>query len=374
MLAEKAGGEPLARLLEKRILIPTGMSRSRGAILARDKALYAQGYRAADAPAPFAIGAPLVPAAWVDVTSGAISVAATATDMIRFMRALGELAYGHGSLGLSPEAGAVFIRHAVASDTAGMTYGNGLMHLADHGRSYLHHTGGMVSFSSSFHLDVASGAGAFACSNISAFAEYRPRLLTQYAADALTAATVGRPPPPAPSLDLPLANAPSYRGNYSGPDGSFEVRAGLPLTIVANGRSAALQPWGGELFRTIHPDFHAFTLMFERRGSAIVGASWGPKTFGRPDAPSPFAPSNPALTPLTGTFVNDSPWWGSLQVVERAGRLWIGTETPLNLISGTLWRVGWDAWSPERAEFADFANGRPRALILSGVRFVRRNG
>ncbi len=69
-----------------------------------------------------------------------------------------------------------------------MTYGNGLMHFGNAGRPYLHHTGGMVSFSSSFHLDPASGVGAFACANISAFAEYRPRLLTWFATDALTRA------------------------------------------------------------------------------------------------------------------------------------------------------------------------------------------
>jgi hypothetical protein len=39
-----------------------------------------------------------------------------------------------------------------------MSYGNGLMHVGNAGRSYLHHTGGMVSFSSSFHLDTGSGS------------------------------------------------------------------------------------------------------------------------------------------------------------------------------------------------------------------------
>ena len=38
-----------------------------------------------------------------------------------------------------------------------------------------------------------------------------------------------------------IANAASYVGRYSGPDGVFEVRAGSPLTLVANGESAALQ-------------------------------------------------------------------------------------------------------------------------------------
>jgi D-alanyl-D-alanine carboxypeptidase len=42
-LAEHVTGEPLASLLEKRIFLPLGMTRSRGAIRSTDQALYAQG-------------------------------------------------------------------------------------------------------------------------------------------------------------------------------------------------------------------------------------------------------------------------------------------------------------------------------------------
>ena len=373
-VAEQVAGEPLASLLEKRIFASAGMVRSRGAIVAHDKSLYAQGYRAADPRPPFALGMPLAPAPWVDATSGAFSVGSTSADMIRFLRALADAAGGRGGLGLAPAAGRAFAQHAVASDTAGMTYGNGLMHVGGGGRSYLHHTGGMVSFSSSFHLDVGSGAGAFACTNISAFAEYRPRLLTWFATEALTAAMSGQPIPPSPSLVIPVANAGSYIGSYSGPGGGFEVRAGSPLTIVAGGRSAALQPWGGELFRTTHSDFRDFTLMFERRAGAVAGASWGPSSFARAGYASPLVPPDAALAALAGTYVNDSPWWGTLRVVQRNGRLWIGTETPLTRIGDALWRVGWDDWSPERAVFTEMTGGRPGTFVYSGVPFTRRDG
>jgi D-alanyl-D-alanine carboxypeptidase len=374
MIAEQIGGEPLAALLEKRVLAPAGMARSRGAILDRDRNLYAQGYRAADPVPPFALSVPLAPAPWVDATSGAFSVASTSGDMIRFLRALADVASGRGGLGLAPAAAKAFAQHAVPSDTPGITYGNGLMHFGSSGRSYLHHTGGMVSFSSSFHLDPASGAGAFACSNISAFAEYRPRLLTWFATEALIAAMTGGPIPTPPPLTIPLANAASYIGSYSGPGGGFEVRAGAPLTIVANGRSAALQPWGGELFRTTHPDFRDFSLMFERRGAAITSASWGPRSYTRGGLGPDLLPPDPMLAALAGDYVNDSPWWGTLRVVQRNGRLWLGTETPLARIGDSSWRVGWDDWSPERGTFADVANGRPNTFYYSGVPFTRRDG
>src|SRR5206468_4736 len=168
----------------------------------------------------------------------------------RLLRSLANAVQGRGGLGLPPAAAQALATHVVPSDTPGMAYGNGLMHVANTGCSYLHHTGGMVSFSSSFHVDVASGVGAFASSTISAFAEYRPRLLTRWAVDALTDALRGRPLSPPPSLEVPLPNAASYVGAYVGPAGAFDVRAGSPLKIVTRDGEAELQPWGGDIFRT----------------------------------------------------------------------------------------------------------------------------
>ena len=370
-IAAHVGGKPLAQLLTERLLRPLGMRRSRGAIVAADRPLYAQGYEPADLTVPIVRGGPLAPAAWVDVTFGAGCVASTGDDMIRWMRSLADAAQGRGGFGLSPEQGRAFIGQFVPSDTPGMSYGNGLMHVGGNGRAYLHHTGGMVSFSSSFHLDPASGVGAFASSTISAFAEYRPRQLTQFAVDALAEVLAERAVPAAPSLETPLPNAMAYIGRYVGPAGKFEIRAGSPLMLVANGREAALKPAGGELFRTTHPDFRAFTLMFERKGAAASGANWGPASYVREGSSGVPAKPNPALARLAGRFVNDSPWWGALTIVERGGALWLGTETPLASAGDNLWRVGPEKWTPERASFADFVDGRPQTFIFSGEKFLR---
>ena len=372
-IAEHAGGKPLGQLIEERLFRPLGMNRSRGAIVAAERTRYAQGYEPADLTVPAARGVPLAPAAWVDVTFGAGSCASTADDMTRWLRTLADAAQGRGGLGLSPQQALAFTSHFVASDTPGMSYGNGLMHVGGNGRSYLHHTGGMVSFSSSFHVDIASGVGAFASSTMSAFAEYRPRVLTRFAVDTLTDALAGKPVPALPSLDTPVANPALYAGRYSGPAGAFEVRAGGPLTIIADGREATLQPWGGDVFRTTHPDFRNFSLLFERKGAAITGASWGPASYVREGSGAVTAKSDPKLARLTGRYVNDSPWWGTAPIVERGGKLWLGTETPLIPISENLWRVGEEAWSPERASFADFIDGRPQTFIFSGQKFERHD-
>jgi CubicO group peptidase (beta-lactamase class C family) len=371
-IAEHAGGKPLKRLLEERLFAPLGMTRSKGAIISADRAAYAQGYEAADSVAPYVRGTPLAPAAWVDVTFGAGSVASTSDDMIRFMRALADAANGRGGLGLDPQRALAFTRHAVASDTPGRTYGNGLMHVTDGPRTLLHHTGGMVSFSSAFHLDAPSGIGAFASSSVGAFLEYRPRLLTKFAVDALRSAGAGTALPPAPPLTVTINPAP-FVGRYSGPAGAFEIRPGNPLMIVAGGQSAPLQPWGGDLFRTAHPAFHAFSLLFERRRGAITGASWGSASFLRAGVAGTLPASDPTLARLAGRYVNDSPWWGTTIIVERGGRLWAGTETPLVRIGENQWRVGSESWSPERASFTGFVDGRPQTLIFSGERFLRHD-
>ena len=371
-LLEHLGGKPLDRLIAERIFLPLGMRRSRGAIVGQDRPLYAQGYEVAD-ELPFAIGVPIAPAAWVDVTFGAGNVASTADDMTRLLRSLANAVQGRGGMGLSPAAARTYATHAVPSDEPGMSYGNGLMHVGGHGRAYLHHTGGMISFASSFHVDVASGVGAFASTPFSAFAEYRPRLLTQFAVDALTDATAGRPRPSPPPLATPLANAAAYVGSYAGPAGSFEVRAGNPLTIVADGRSAALQPWGGEIFRTTHPSFRAFSLLFERRGNTVTAAFWGPSTYVRAGSTGQAPASDPQLAKLAGRYVNDSPWQGMAQVVERGGRLWICTEMPMEQIGANLWRIGDESWSPERGSFANFIDGRPQTFVFSGEKFLRHD-
>lgn len=370
-LAEHVSGKPLRQLLAERIFSPLKMSRSRGAILGADRLLYAQGYEAADAFAAYARGVPLAPAPWVDVTVGAGCVASTADDMMSLLLSLANAVEGRGGLGLSPERARIFATHAVPSDAAGMTYGNGLMHVGEAGRAYLHHTGGMISFSSSFHVDVASGTGAFASSTISAFAEYRPRLLTRFAVDALTNALGGRPLPAAPPLQAPLANPASYVGRYSGPMGTFEVRLGTPLMIAAGGQSASLEPVADEVFRTSHPSFRSFSLMFERSSGAVARAFFGPETYLREGVGGTIPGSDPALAKLAGRYINDNPWFGPAPVVERGGKLWIGTETQMTPIGPNLWRVGKESWSPERGAFADLIDGRPQTFLFSGVRYSR---
>jgi hypothetical protein len=198
-------------------------------------------------------------------------------------------------------------------------------------------------------------------------------LLTRFAVDALTNAMTNKPLPSPPRLSIPLPHPAAYLGTYSGPNGQFEIRAGKPLTIVASGQSADLQPWGGEIFRTTHPAFRDFSLMFERKAGSVALASWGPETYVRAGSGAKVPPSDLTLASLAGRYVNDSPWLGTARVVERGGRLWLGTEVPMTMIGADLWRVGEESWSPERGAFADFIDGRPQTFIFSGEKYLRHD-
>ncbi len=373
LLTEHFGGKPLDRLFHEKILSPLGMSRSRGAIVGADRLLYAQGYEEADTMAPFVRGTPLAPAAWVDVTGAAGCVASTAADMNLYLASLASAVRGKGGLGLPPQAGLAFATHAVPSDSEEMRYGNGLMHVSADGRPYLHHTGGMVSFTSSFHLDVGNGIGSFASTTLNAFSGYRPRKLTLFAVQALAAAEAGAPLPQPPALESPVERPADYAGFYGSGDRRFEVRPGPRLSVIASGKEAPLEPIEPDLFGTLHPGFRDFLIKFDRSAGSIAAVLWGPETFVREGTAFKPQPSDPKLARLAGRYVNDSPWNGSVVIVERGGKLWAGTSTPLIPAGKNLWRVGEESWTPERASFADFIDGRPQTFVFSGVPFSRHD-
>ena len=382
LIVERAEQAPLATVLHRRLFAPLGMTRSRGAILSIDRLAYAQGYEPARREALYMPGDPLAPASWTDVTFGAGSVASTADDMTRLMRSILGAATGKGGLGLSPTLASAFTTHDV--DTAGgdahgvigaMRYGNGLMHVTDAAkRPYLHHTGGMPSFTSSFHIDPASGVGAFASVPLGYPANYRPRLLTMFAAQALTAAAVGAKLPDPPSLATPKADGKDYVGTYSGARGKLifaDAADGFHIAS-ADGRSGKMLVVGGDVFSSRHPAFASLPIMFARKDKKVVAVHYGGDTYVRDGATFDVPKSDPALARLGGRFENDSAWNLVAIVVERGGKLYMGGTDEMIRIADNLYRVG-ESWSPTRLRLADFVDGRPQSLFIDGDKLERRD-
>jgi hypothetical protein len=78
-----------------------------------------------------------------------------------------------------------------------------------------------------------------------------------------------------------------------------------------------------------------------------------------------------ALAPYTGEYYSENPWFGTVRVVQRQRRLWMGGTDPLIPIGDHLFRIGEEANSPGVAEFSAFIADRPNLLWIDGTEFRR---
>ena len=251
----------LAEALRRRIFAPLGMTTARGEIIAAERTRFATGYSPQDPAVDALPGGRLAPAAWVNVTFGAGCVAATAKDMTHWIRYLAQEPAVAGRL-LRPEAAAVYFSPGIAAPgwaSQGAHYGAGLAHVPIEGRTVLHHTGGMVSFSSAIHVDPIAKVGAFASTN-SGGQEYRPRDVTAFACALLRSVVTPEPgfaPKPKPvnrieqvivtatKIDAP-SSLHAYAGRYECDDpwfGAFTVFPGKDGLIL-----------NGDTILVRHPD------------------------------------------------------------------------------------------------------------------------
>ncbi len=209
-------GRSLQEALAARVLRPLGMTQTFTAIRVGDRARYPQGYEPEFNDRANLRPAAMTPAPWIDTDIGAGCVASTAHDMAIFSRFLIGLAQGRGAPVLSDAAAAQFIAVSTPGWGEGGAYGNGLARVSIDGRHYLHHTGGMVSFSSAIHVDIEAGVAAFASANVGGGLNYRPRDVTIYACQLFRAAREGGPTP-TPKPTRPNVEHPERYAGYSRP-------------------------------------------------------------------------------------------------------------------------------------------------------------
>jgi len=368
---ERIEGKPLWQVIEERIARPLGMAATRGAIQWRDRARFPASFAPLRPDLPVVRPTPLAPAPWVDAALGAGSVASTLTDMARWLRYLIAVGAGQGAPLLPDALAAQWLARPVPQDTDGNDlYGLGLMHRSDDGRALLHHTGGMVSFSSSFHVDAAAGTGAFASCAVGGLG-YRPRLITLWATHALRAAAEGKAIPNPPPLEAPFPDAAKLVGTYTDGADSLTVDAGM--TISHAGRSAPLQHSGGPAFVTAHPALAEWPLVAVRQGETIVALDHGRRRFAKAGASAPLGDTPAELLPLQGWYQSDDPWSGGFAIVARGTRLWLNGSDPLIGLGRDEWKPAEPEWSPERLRFTAFVDGVPQIALLSGRAYERRD-
>jgi CubicO group peptidase (beta-lactamase class C family) len=363
--------------VEARVLRPLGMNNSTAAIQSGDRDRYAQGYETLYADRPSFRPGPRAPAPWANMENGAGSVAATSGDMALFLRYLLELAQGRGGPVLSDATAARFMADPAAapgwSETA--RYGNGLARLTIDERQYLHHTGGMISFSSSMHVDPEAGVACYASSNVGVSLNYRPRDVSLFACRLFRSVRDGSETPTPPPTQSTVRDPAMFVGVYTAASGeTFEIRANgaEQIAMRRNGNESRMQSLGGPFFVTAEPRFVTTGVFFENEGEDIARAWADDVEFVR-GPPRAYQQPPPAdVARLAGIYDSDDRWSGPLWVIARSGKLWLNNAEPLTLLDDGSWRPGTDEWNPERIRFDAFVDGRPTRLLLSGAPFVRR--
>jgi CubicO group peptidase (beta-lactamase class C family) len=391
LLAAKLDGRVWRECVKARIFEPLGMTASAGVITTANRDHSAVGYEAFWDDQVYPRQGRLAPAPNLIMDDTAGCIASTPGDMARYARML--LKRGAGPQGrILSEASfqllsTPYIKAPEFSPTAGYGYGIAVDSLDGH--KILRHTGGMVAFASSIHVDLDAGVAAFA--SINAMQGYRPTAVTEYAVQLLGAVRESKTLPASPAIKN--ANEIDNAGDYSG---TFTAQNGRQLTFTADGKILALTMSGrhiplqhvsGDSFiSTVAGSMSDDTIVFGRKedttidqpGSedkktkpTVVEVSYRNEWFtnaGYSGPPSFLAPAE--WSAYTGRYHSDSPWGGDIRVYVLKDKLVAG-GTHLEPLGAALFRVGDEDWSPETAEFLSLFEGKARMLRFAGADFMR---
>jgi len=377
-IIERVDGRLFPEVLEARVLRPLGMAHSEGALRKIDRARHAQGYEPALLDRPHMRPGPVSASPWVDYDGGAGCVAATAGDMALFLRFLIDLAGGKGGAVLSDETAKRFM--AASSPAPGWSetarYGNGIAHIDNDDRAYLHHTGGMVSFSSSLHVDAEAGVAAFASANIHYAHSYRPRDVTIYACELLRAAQATAPWPDATPTRPVVKHPEHFLGVFTAQNGDrIEIREGEDsVSLVRNDKVTAMQPIGAAYFACEDAAFEITGLDFELEDEKAVRA-WAGGVEYLADPSKGYMSVPPALRALEGLYDNDDRWGLTTRVYARGDKLFVASANyseMLTLLDNGHWRPGDDARTAEWIRFDNVVDGKAQRVIGSGEVSLRR--
>ena len=385
LLAEKLDGRPWRVCVTERIFKPLGMRQTRGVITTADRAQAATGYEPYWDDQVYAREGRLAasPNLVMDDTAGCIQ--STPADMALYVRMLLNHGRYEGGRIVSEESfrlmSTAHIKAEEFSPTA--SYGYGIAVDTLDGHNILRHTGGMVAFASSIHVDLDGGVAAFA--SINAMQGYRPTAVTEYAIRLARARREGRALPAAPSFSDPMnvEDASDYAGTYTAEGGRRLVFAAQSkrLVLVDGANQVPLQKSGGDDFVSTVPGvFATYGIRFKRqevegkeneaRKGPVVEVSYGPDWYagGGYKGASSFQPRTDYVS-YTGSYRSD-PWGGSARVYVLKDTLMVA-GTPLTPLGGALFRMGDEAWSPLTVEFLHVFEGRARLMRMAGGDFWR---
>jgi CubicO group peptidase (beta-lactamase class C family) len=360
-MVERVTGLSHQTAILQRVRAKMGVADIAGDISQANRARFPKGYvpadqsRAAELP-----GAAMTEAKWDPETTPAGCIAATSEMMARYLRGLLNLGTGRGAPVLSDESARLFVTPLAGADEFGhgSHYALGVALQAVDGVPCLHHTGGMVAFSSSFHADPAAGVAAFASVN-SRQGGYRPRQTTAYAIRLMRAARAGGAAPAAPDpwMLSRIADPAPLLGTFAAADGRvFSITAGEGFPRFAAVGDAEPLYRAGESLATPHPLYAGHSLDPVMSSGRARAFWWGEALFGR-DTP-PAQPAAPERLRAPATVLAR----GGALALDGGGRL---TDR------GGWWAPEKDVGGVERLRFEGMLNGRATRLNVSGIDLAR---
>jgi hypothetical protein len=291
--------------------------------------------------------------------------------MAAYLRFLLAAARGEGGSLLSAASARRLVTPTIDAPVFGhgARYGCGVATVPIGGAPCLHHTGGMLSFTSSFHADPAAGVAAFASVNASLNNDYRPRLITAHAIQLMRAARRGEALPPIGDLArLPMVSEPHrLAGHFLAADGraiAITLGEGGPR-LIADRREGRLQPAGDDALVTDHPSFETAGFDIVRAHDAVTGLWWRDTLFARGAPARPPAVSD-RLRPLTGRYASSDPWAGTVALYAR-GDMLVSEGGSVLIDRGGYWSTTDDEGGVERLRLDAPIAGRPSRANISGT-------
>lgn len=372
---ERVTGLPHRRAVTELVRAKLNLVEMAGTISQARRPEFAVGYWPWDRTSASSLpGARLEFASWDEEDNPAGSIGATSDQMAVYLRALLRIGRGEGAPILSDAAAKRFGAAVIASESdfgPGSQYGCGVAIQPIDGAPCLHHTGGMMAFSSSFHADPAAGVACFA--SVNARNEgYRPRATTAYAIRLMRAVRAGAPLPAAPDPLAPyrVKNATAFVGVYRAGDLTIALSEGPQgLRLELTHGVGRIAPAGPDRLVTDHPVLSASGLDAVRENGAVVGLWWGDLLLGRGGPRAPTATPD-RLRALAGVYLNRDPWVGGAQVLARGDTLWVDGVGRL-VERGGWWSAEKDPGGVERLRFDGVLNGQAQRLNVSGDDLLR---
>ncbi len=367
-------GQPYRHIIQSRILDPLGMDATQAIITHGVRERLAVGYGRLYDDRPSHPSHPLVPATWVESSRGDGSICSTPADMAIYLRMLLNRGQGAHARLLSDESFELLAQRVIETER-GVYYGYGLDIYDVDGHTCIGHSGGMIGYCALMMGDVEEGVGVIVLIN----GPGETLEIAQYALRVLRAALRGEELPALPPVvdATRVENAADYAGVYRAGDKAIEISAeGDQLILKHAGERITLEKREPDRFFVPHADFERFLLIFRREAERVVEAFHGPDGYANEHYTGPATfDAPPAWSAYTGHYRSHNPWSPSFRIVLRKGRLFLiypyGDEKSLQPLEEGVFRVGEEAWQPERVRFDAIVNGQALRANYSGCDYHR---